>query len=71
MKKKSKQQRAFHEPLKPKDTAAQTDGCRHTNPSICGSHQLPTVCAFARKDGMCLKPPRSWAKQFEKLKAEK
>lgn len=70
MKKKSKQQGAFHAPLKPKDTAIQTEGCRHTNPSICGSNQLPSVCAFAREDGMCLKPPLSWAKQFEKLKAK-
>lgn len=70
MPKKNKQQGIFHEPLKPKDTATQTEGCRHTNPSICGSHYLPDVCAFARSDGMCLKPPRSWAKQFEKLKAK-
>jgi hypothetical protein len=70
MKSKQKQQGVFHAPLKPKDTAIQTEGCRHTNPSICGSNQLPNVCAFVREDGMCLKPPQSWAKQFEKLKAK-
>ncbi len=68
MSNKNKQQGIFHAPLKPKDTATQTEGCRHTNPSICGSHSLPEVCAFARADGMCLRPPRSWAKQFERLK---
>jgi len=63
-----KQASVFHAPLKPKDNATQTEGCRHTNPSICGSHFLPEVCAFVREDGMCLKPPKSWAKQFERLK---
>jgi hypothetical protein len=58
----------FHAPLKPKDTAIQTEGCRHTNPTICGSNSLPQVCAFVREDGMCLKPPSSWAKQFKLLK---
>jgi nitrite reductase/ring-hydroxylating ferredoxin subunit len=24
-------------------------------------------CAFARDDGMCLAPPKSWARQFAKL----
>jgi predicted nucleic acid binding AN1-type Zn finger protein len=68
MPKKNKQLSIFHSPLKHKDTATQTEGCRHTNPSICGSHYLPDVCAFARSDELCLKPPLSWAKQFEKLK---
>jgi len=57
----------FHAPLKPKDTATQTDGCRHTNPDICASHSLPAVCAFVRTDAMCLKPPASWPKQFKRL----
>ena len=70
MSSKNKQQSIFHAPLNPKDTATQTEGCRHTNPSICGSHYLPDICAFAREDGMCLKPPKSWAKQFEKLKVK-
>jgi hypothetical protein len=68
MKNKPKQQGIFHAPLKPRDTVSQTEGCRHTNPSICGSNQLPNVCAFVREDGICLKPPLSWAKQYEKLK---
>jgi hypothetical protein len=46
----------------------QTEGCRHTNPSICAAHSLEDVCAFARLDGMCMKPPKSWPKQFSKLK---
>ena len=68
MNKKSNQQSVYHAPLKPKDTATQTEGCRHTNPTICGSNLLPKVCAFVREDGMCLKPPKSWPKQFERLK---
>lgn len=59
----------FHAPLKPKDTAKQTEGCRHSNPQICGNHSIPEVCAFVRSDGICLAPPRSWAKQYEHLKS--
>jgi hypothetical protein len=58
----------FHAPLKEGDTETQTVGCRHTNPDICSSHSLLRVCAFSRADGMCLKPPSSWLKQFKKLK---
>lgn len=60
----------FHAPLHPIDTEIQTHGCRHTNPIICSRHSLPTVCAFAREDNICLAPPKSWAKQFKKLKTE-
>ena len=60
---------AFHEPLRQGDTAARTVGCRHTNPAICAKHSLEGVCAFVRKDGMCLSPPRSWPKQFVCLSA--
>jgi len=67
MTQKFKQEGIFHAPLKPKDTAIQTDGRRHTNPSICGRNSLPTICAFVREDGMCLKPPLSWLKQFERI----
>jgi hypothetical protein len=67
---KQKQQCIFHAPLKPKDSATQTEGCRHTNPDICASHSVPKVCAFARADAMYLKPPISWPKQFERLKAQ-
>ncbi len=65
---KYKQRGIFHVALKPGDTATQTEGCRHTNPIICGNNMMPEVCAFVRVDGMCLKPPKSWAKQYERLK---
>ena len=60
----------FHAPLHPSDTEMQTHGCRHTNPDICAKNLLSNVCAFARIDGMCLAPPKSWKKQFAKLKRE-
>lgn len=62
-----RQKDAFHTPLKHADSEKQTVGCRHTNPSICANHSLPKVCAFVRADGMCLKPPVSWPKQFRVL----
>ena len=65
----TKNPNAFHAPLKPNDTAAQTVGCRHTQPVICAKNSMPKVCAFARADGMCLAPPVSWKKQFLKLKS--
>lgn len=49
------------------DTATQTEGCRHTNPEICSNNELSGVCAFVREDGICFRPPRSWAKQFTHL----
>jgi hypothetical protein len=63
----TKQARRFHEPLVEGDTEHQTVGCRHTNPAICAKNAMPSVCAFARADGMCLAPPASWSKQFDKL----
>lgn len=71
MKKKSKQKSVFHAPLHPLDSEKQTFGCRHTNPIICSRHNLPSVCAFARSDSICLAPPLSWPKQFMKLRDEK
>lgn len=68
MKPKQKQQGIFHAPLKPKDTATQSEGCRHTNPDICSNNSMPNVCSFVRADAVCLKPPKSWAKQFDRLK---
>jgi len=65
---KKNQKNAFHNPLHPLDTDEQTHGCRHTNPPICGKRFLPSVCAFAREDNICLAPPQSWAKQYRKLK---
>ena len=61
-------QKAFHAPLHPLDTEKQTRGCRHTNPDACAKNQMPKVCAFARADTMCLAPPQSWPRQFQKLK---
>jgi hypothetical protein len=58
---------AFHAPLPPLDSETQTHGCRQTKPSSCAKHSLPGVCAFVRKDNICLSPPRSWKKQFLKL----
>jgi hypothetical protein len=63
----SKQAQRFHEPLEPGDAAKQTVGCRHTNPAICAKNAMPSVCAFARADGLCLSPPSTWGKQFQKL----
>ena len=63
----TKQARRFHEPFVDGDTEKQTVGCRHTNPVICAKNPMPSVCAFARADGMCLAPPASWPKQFHKL----
>ena len=63
----TKQSRRFHEALVDGDTEKQTVGCRHTNPAICAKNAMPSVCAFARADGMCLAPPASWSKQFQKL----
>jgi len=57
----------FWRPPHASDTPTQTVGCRHTNPDFCRSNRLRTVCAFVRRDGMCLQPPRSWAKQFDRL----
>jgi hypothetical protein len=68
---REKQKEAFHAPLTPNDTVSKTYGCRHTNPSICANNSIPKSCAFVRADEMCLKPPVSWKKQFQKLKSGK
>lgn len=62
-----KQAKRFHAPLVEGDTARKTVGCRHTNPDICAKHSMASVCAFVRADGVCLAPPASWLKQYEKL----
>jgi len=59
---------AFHAPLHPLDTEQQTFGCRCTKPAICFKNRQPNICAFVRKDNVCLSPPTSWKKQFAKLK---
>lgn len=58
---------SFNSPLKEKDTLEQTVGCRHTNPDICGSAYIESVCAFSRSDRMCLRPSRAWKKQYKRL----
>jgi hypothetical protein len=60
----------FHAPLHPLDTETQTFGCRQTNPSVCRNNRVPKVCAFVRRDHICLSPPRCWKRQFAKLKAK-
>jgi len=59
----------FNDPLDPPDTETKTFWRRHTYPTTCPYRYLPEKCAFARDDRMCLLPPRSWAKQFQKLTA--
>lgn len=54
-------------PLEPGDSATRTSGCRHSNPDICRNNLTPEKCAFARKDNICLLPPRSWPHIFEVL----
>lgn len=62
------QAKRFHAPLQDGDTVEMTVGCRHTNPDICRNNSMPNVCAFVRDDGYCHAPPKSWPKQYEKLK---
>lgn len=57
-------------PLNSEDRIDQTYGCRHTQPDICSSNSLDSICAFVRKDKICKKPPRSWKKVYEALKKE-
>ena len=54
-------------PLHQLDTETQTFGCRHTNPIICANNNMPKKCAFTRKDGICMIPPRSWKVIYKKL----
>jgi len=63
------QAKRFHAPLQAGDTEEVTRGCRHTDPDICSKNSMPGVCAFVREDGMCHAPPRSWRRQYAKLKA--
>lgn len=54
----------------PTDTEKQTFGCRMSNPDSCAKNSMPGICAFVREDGMCLHPPKSWKKRYEKLKED-
>ena len=58
---------AFHAPLHPLDSETQTHACRATDPSSCAKNSVPGLCAFVRKDNICLSPPLSWKKQYGKL----
>ena len=60
----------FHLPLQPGDSEAQTVGCRQTVPVNCARHSMEEVCAFVRRDGICLAPPGSWPKQFKNLQGQ-
>ena len=60
----------FSAPLNPGDTETQTIGCRQNNPNICKYNGLSSVCAFAREDGICLRPSAKWAAQYKKLREE-
>jgi len=71
MKANSRQAHRFHEPLEAEDARDRTVGCRHTSPIICRKNGMPGVCAFVTDDGICLAPPLSWAKQYEKLMKQK
>lgn len=52
------------------DSIDQTFGCRHTNPDICSNNSIPNVCAFTSDDCICKRPPRSWKRLFQELKAK-
>ena len=54
--------------LNPQDSPCQTYGCRHRIPDNCSRHSMENVCAFVTADNLCLKPPSTWARQYEKLR---
>lgn len=58
----------FNDKLNKEDSETQTLGCRQKNPDICACNLVENVCAFARADGICKRPSRSWKKQYLKLK---
>ena len=58
----------FHLPLQDGDTLTTTVGCRCAKPAACLKNSMDGVCAFVREDGICLAPPKSWKKQYAKLK---
>ena len=67
---KSEYQVPFNAPLSDDDSETQTKGCRANNPDICKSYMLNGICAFCRDDHLCIKPSRSWKKQYNKLKED-
>ena len=56
--------------LNKEDTIEKTYGCRHSNPDICSNNGIPNMCAFCSDDKICKKPPKSWKRLYEELKAE-
>ena len=62
---------AFNSPLKKGDSEKQTVGCRYASPESCAKNSMAGVCAFVQEDGICLRPPRGWPKQFRDLKEGK
>jgi hypothetical protein len=62
-----KQAQRFHEPLVEGESPRQTAGCRHRSPNTCSKHSMASACALVRADDICLAPPGSWPKQFERL----
>ncbi|HIO23563.1 MAG TPA: hypothetical protein EYN22_04120 [Nitrospinaceae bacterium] len=54
-------------PLNSQDSPHQTYGCRCQKPNNCMNNSMEDVCAFVTADNICLNPPQSWAKQYEKL----
>jgi hypothetical protein len=64
---KTAQSHPAREPLHERGTEKQTVGCRHSNPDLCVKNRMPSVCAFARADGICLALPRSRSKNYKRL----
>jgi hypothetical protein len=64
---KTKIKSRYHDPLDHRDNVKATYGCRHSNPEICGNNALQGKCAFVREDNICMVPPSTWKRQFEKL----
>jgi hypothetical protein len=56
------------EPLHTKDAENMTFGCRQIKPENCSKNSLQDICAFVRKDNICLAPPGSWRKKFREFK---
>ena len=54
-------------PLNSQCSPCQTYGCRHQNPHNCSRNSMENVCVFVTADNICLKPPSTWARQYEKL----
>jgi hypothetical protein len=64
---KTTQSQRSRDPLNEADTEKQTIGCRHGNPDLCVKNRMPSVCALARADRICLAPPRGWPKNYKRL----